>query len=40
LRPTPASHIAAETASRRNVAIFDLGGVLLRWNPRRLGKLF
>ena len=41
MRPTPAPHVAAETASRRSVAIFDLGGVLLRWNPRFLyRKLF
>jgi hypothetical protein len=40
LRPTPAPHIAAEMASRRNVAIFDLGGVGLQWSPRRIGKLF
>ena len=39
--PTPAPRFAAETTSRRSVAIFDLGGVLLRWDPRFLyRKLF
>jgi 2-haloacid dehalogenase len=41
LCPTPAPRLAAETTSRRSVAIFDLGGVLLRWDPRFLyRKLF
>ena len=41
MRPNPAPHFAAETPSRRSVAIFDLGGVLVDWNPRFLyGKLF
>ena len=39
--PTPAPRLAAETTSRRSVAIFDLGGVLLQWDPRFLyRKLF
>jgi len=41
LRPIPAPQLAAETTSRRSVAIFDLGGVLLQWDPRFLyRKLF
>ena len=39
--PAPAPQLAAETTSRRSVAIFDLGGVLLQWDPRFLyRKLF
>jgi 2-haloacid dehalogenase len=41
LLPSPAPRSAAETPRRRSVAIFDLGGVLLQWNPRFLyRKLF
>jgi 2-haloacid dehalogenase len=41
LRPTPAPQFVAETPSRRSVAIFDLGGVLVEWDPRFLyRKLF
>jgi 2-haloacid dehalogenase len=41
LCPAPAPQPAAETTSRRSVAIFDLGGVLLEWDPRHLyRKLF
>ena len=39
--PTPPPRLAVETTSPRSVAIFDLGGVLLRWDPRFLyRKLF
>ena len=39
--PVPSLRSAAERPSRRGVAIFDLGGVLLQWNPRFLyRKLF
>jgi len=41
LRPTPTPRFAAKSPSRRSVAIFDLGGVLVHWNPRFLyRKLF
>jgi 2-haloacid dehalogenase len=41
LRPTPAPQFVAESPSRRSVAIFDLGGVLVEWDPRFLyRKLF
>jgi 2-haloacid dehalogenase len=34
-------HFVAEPTARRSVAIFDLGGVLIQWNPRFLyRKLF
>ena len=41
MRPEPAPQLAAETPRRRSVAIFDLGGVLVHWDPRFLyRKLF
>jgi 2-haloacid dehalogenase len=41
LVPVPSLRSAAERPSPRSVAIFDLGGVLLQWNPRFLyRKLF